>query len=57
LNTKLTYYYAKRQHIPITTKRVKIIVAAHKEAATGALAVSSICLIINVFSYSQYFPI
>jgi hypothetical protein len=29
--------------------RVKIIVANHKDAATGALAVNYICLIINVF--------
>jgi hypothetical protein len=49
LYTKLINWYAKRQQRPITTKRVKMIVAAHKEAATGALAVSYICLIINVF--------
>lgn len=48
--------YANRQHSPMTIRSVNVIVATHSEAATGALAVKSICLIINVFSYSQYLP-
>ena len=44
--------YANRQHSPMTIRSVNVIVATHSEAATGALAVKSICLIINVFSFS-----
>lgn len=39
------------QHKPKTTSKVNVIVATHKDVATGALAVNSICLMIKVFSY------
>lgn len=41
--------YANRQHNPNTINSVNIMVAIQRDAATGALAVNYICLMMNVF--------